>query len=97
MALKQARVCSLGEGLRPAAKGCLYISAYFQGVVCSGEVGERGAGSLHPVVCMLGWAEREGTSPARPRQESVLKAAKGGPPVTDTCSQRGPSGASPAG
>jgi len=90
-------VCSWGEGLRPVAKGCLYISANFQGVGCSGEVGEHGAGSLHPVVCMLEGAEREGTSPARPRQESVLKVANSSPPVTDTCSQRGPSGASPAG
>ena len=33
---------------------------------CSGEVGEHGAGSLHPVASMLEGAEREGTSPVRP-------------------------------
>lgn len=51
MALKQA----VGRGLAPAAMGCPYIYVYFQSVVCSGEGGQHGAGSLGPVVCVFCW------------------------------------------
>ena len=86
--MKQARAAGKGPeavagGLAPAAMGCPYTQVYFQSVVHFRKGGEHGAGSLGPVVCV--WrgvgagAEHLQQEPVRPRQESVLKVASGGP------------------
>lgn len=60
MALKQARVCSLGgRACALQAKGCLYISAYFQGVDALGRLGSVGAQQLPPSSVYVGMG-REG-------------------------------------
>ena len=47
----------------------------------------------HPAApAKRGWGR---ASPVRPRQESALKVADSGPPLTEPCSQRGPLGTSP--
>ena len=70
-----------GGGLAPAARGYRYLHVYFQSVGCSGEGGAHGAGSLYPVVCVLGVRVGQGRARAqapvvRPKQESALKVAE---------------------
>ena len=70
-----------GRGLAPAARGYRYLHVYFQSVGCSEEGGAHGAGSLYPVVCVLGVRVRRGRARAqapvvRPKQESALKVAE---------------------